>query len=158
RGLSCARRRGLRLRRSAQGRVRSLSGGRRHQQAVPLQDPRAELPAPGGDGLDEPRPHAGRRQRDPGVAGHRVWGDRPVSIRRLAKDQPESFAFTPENAEKAQWWIAKFPAGRQQSAVIALLWLAQKQEGWVCEPALRTVAELLSIPVMRVLECATFYT
>jgi len=81
-----------------------------------------------------------------------------VSVRRLAKDQPESFAFTPENVEKAQWWIAKFPAGRQQSAVIALLWLAQKQEGWVCEPALRTIAELLSIPVMRVLECATFYT
>jgi NADH-quinone oxidoreductase subunit E len=79
-------------------------------------------------------------------------------VRRLAKDQPDSFAFTPENAEKAQWWIAKFPPGRQQSAVIALLWLAQKQEGWVSEPALRAVAELLSIPVMRVLECATFYT
>jgi NADH-quinone oxidoreductase subunit E len=81
-----------------------------------------------------------------------------VSVRRLSKTQPASFAFTPENLEKARWWMAKFPPGRQQSAVIAVLWLAQKQEGWVCEPALRVVAELLSMPVMRVLECATFYT
>ncbi len=55
-----------------------------------------------------------------------------MSVRRLAKEQPASFAFSPENVEKAQWWIGKFPPGRQQSAVIALLWLAQKQEGWVC--------------------------
>ncbi len=81
-----------------------------------------------------------------------------MSVRRLAKEQPTSFAFTPENLEKAKWWMAKFPPGRQQSAVIALLWLAQKQEGWVCEPALRAVAELLGMPVMRVFECATFYT
>jgi NADH-quinone oxidoreductase subunit E len=81
-----------------------------------------------------------------------------VSVRRLAKDQPASFAFTPESLEKAKWWMAKFPAGRQQSAVIALLWLVQKQEGWVPEPALRVVAELLGMPVIRVFECVTFYT
>ena len=81
-----------------------------------------------------------------------------MSVRRLAKEQPASFAFTPENLEKAQWWIAKFPPGRQQSAVIAVLWLVQKQEGWVPEPALRVVAELLGMAVIRVLECATFYT
>jgi NADH-quinone oxidoreductase subunit E len=81
-----------------------------------------------------------------------------MSVRRLAGVQPPSFAFTPENVEKANWWIAKFPAGRQQSAVIALLWLVQKQEGWVPEPALRVVAEMLSMPVIRVFECATFYT
>ena len=81
-----------------------------------------------------------------------------MSVRRLAKDQPASFAFTPENLEKARWWMAKFPPGRQQSAVIAVLWLVQKQEGWVPEPALRVVAELLGMPVMRVFECATFYT
>jgi len=81
-----------------------------------------------------------------------------VSVRRLAKDQPASFAFTPENLEKAKWWISKFPPGRQQSAVIALLWLAQKQEGWVTEPALRVVADMLGMAVIRVLECATFYT
>ncbi|HVN01074.1 MAG TPA: NADH-quinone oxidoreductase subunit NuoE [Caulobacteraceae bacterium] len=81
-----------------------------------------------------------------------------MSVRRLAKDQPASFAFTPENLEKAKWWISKFPPGRQQSAVIALLWLAQKQEGWVTEPALRVVADMLGMAVIRVLECATFYT
>jgi NADH-quinone oxidoreductase subunit E len=81
-----------------------------------------------------------------------------MSVRRLAKQQPASFAFTPENLEKAHWWMAKFPPGRQQSAVIAVLWLVQKQEGWVSEPALRVVAELLGMPVIRVFECVTFYT
>jgi NADH-quinone oxidoreductase subunit E len=81
-----------------------------------------------------------------------------VSVRRLAKEQPATFAFTPETLEKARWWMAKFPPGRQQSAVIAVLWLVQKQEGWVCEPALRVVAELLGMPVIRVFECVTFYT
>jgi len=81
-----------------------------------------------------------------------------MAVRRLAKQQPASFAFTPENLEKATWWMSKFPPGRQQSAVIAVLWLVQKQEGWVPEPALRVVAELLGMAVIRVLECATFYT
>jgi NADH-quinone oxidoreductase subunit E len=81
-----------------------------------------------------------------------------LSVRRLAKDQPDGFAFTAEMMEQVRWWIAKFPPGRQQSAVIALLWLVQKQEGWVPEPALRVVAELLAMPVIRVLEIATFYT
>jgi NADH-quinone oxidoreductase subunit E len=81
-----------------------------------------------------------------------------VSVRRLAKEQPASFAFTSESLEKANWWIAKFPPGRQQSAVIALLWLVQKQEGWVPEPALRVVADMLGMAVIRVLECVTFYT
>src|SRR5579872_5726691 len=81
-----------------------------------------------------------------------------MSVRRLAKDQPASFAFSTESLEKAKFWIAKFPPGRQQSAVIALLWIVQKQEGWVPEPALRVVAEMLAMPVIRVLECVTFYT
>ena len=81
-----------------------------------------------------------------------------MSVRRLAKEQPAAFAFTPESLEKAKWWIGKFPEGRQQSAVIALLWLVQKQHGWVPEPALRVVADMLGMPVIRVFECATFYT
>jgi NADH-quinone oxidoreductase subunit E len=81
-----------------------------------------------------------------------------LSVRRLALEQPASFAFTPQSLEKAQWWIAKFPEGRQQSAVVPLLMLVQKQEGWVPEPALRVVAELLRMPVIRVLENVTFYT
>jgi NADH-quinone oxidoreductase subunit E len=81
-----------------------------------------------------------------------------LSVRRLAKDQPASFAFSAEAQEQVAWWIAKFPQGRQQSAVIPLLWLVQKQEGWVPEPALRVVADILSMPLIRVLEIATFYT
>jgi NADH-quinone oxidoreductase subunit E len=81
-----------------------------------------------------------------------------MSVRRLAKEQPASFAFSDETMDKARWWIAKYPPGRQQSAVIPILWLVQKQEGWVSEPALRAIAELLSMPVIRVLEVATFYT
>ncbi|MCI3134456.1 NADH-quinone oxidoreductase subunit NuoE [Phenylobacterium aquaticum] len=81
-----------------------------------------------------------------------------MSVRRLSPNQPDSFAFTPEQEALAQWWIAKFPAGRQQSAVLPLLWLVQKQQGWVSEPALRVVAEKLGMPVIRVYEVATFYT
>jgi NADH-quinone oxidoreductase subunit E len=81
-----------------------------------------------------------------------------MSVRRLAKEQPARFAFSDATMETANWWIAKYPAGRQQSAVIPILWLVQKQEGWVCEPALQAIAKLLSMPVIRVLEVVTFYT
>ena len=81
-----------------------------------------------------------------------------MSIRRLAADQPASFAFSAETMKAAQGWMANFPAGKQQSAVVPVLWLVQKQEGWVSEPAIRAVAELLGMPVIRVLEVVTFYT
>lgn len=81
-----------------------------------------------------------------------------MSVRRLAKEQPASFAFSAETMATATWWIAKYPAERRQSAVIPILWLVQKQEGWVSEPAIRAIAELLGMPVIRVLEVATFYT
>jgi len=81
-----------------------------------------------------------------------------VSVRRLSPVQPESFAFSADTLKKAQAWMANFPPGKQQSAVVPVLWLVQKQEGWVSEPAIRAVAELLGMPVIRVLEVATFYT
>ena len=81
-----------------------------------------------------------------------------MSVRRLAKDQPASFAFSTKTMDLAQWWIAKYPAEKRQSAVIPILWLIQKQEGWVSEPAIRLTAELLGMPVIRVLEVVTFYT
>ena len=81
-----------------------------------------------------------------------------MSVRRLAKDQPASFAFSAQTLEKANWWIAKYPESRRQSAVIPLLWLAQKQEGWVSEPAITAIAKLLNMAQIRVFECATFYT
>ena len=82
-----------------------------------------------------------------------------MSVRRLADQQPESFAFTPENLAWAQKQIAKYPQGRQASAVIPLLWRAQEQNDyWVSKPAIEYVAEILSMPYIRVLEVATFYT
>ena len=81
-----------------------------------------------------------------------------MSVRRLAKDQPASFAFSKATMKAAKEWIAKYPQGRQQSAVIPILWLVQKQEGWVSEPAIRAVGELLGMARIRVLEVATFYT
>jgi NADH-quinone oxidoreductase subunit E len=81
-----------------------------------------------------------------------------MSVRRLAKEQPASFAFTRATKVKSNWWIAKYPADRRQSAVIPILWLVQKQEGWISEPAIRAIAELLGMPYIRVLEVATFYT
>lgn len=82
-----------------------------------------------------------------------------MSLRRLAKEQPDSFAFTPENLVWAQKQIANYPEGKERSAVILLLWRAQKQnDGWLCEPALRYVGDMLNMAYMRVYEVATFYT
>jgi NADH-quinone oxidoreductase subunit E len=69
-----------------------------------------------------------------------------------------SFAFTPENQAWAKREIAKYPAGKEASAVIALLWRAQEQEGWTTEPAIRAIADQLGMAYIRVLEIATFYT
>ena len=82
-----------------------------------------------------------------------------MSVRRLCAEQPASFAFTPENLAWAQQEIKKYPEGRQASAVIALLWRGQEQnDGWVTEPMIRLVGDMLSMPYIRVLEIATFYT
>ena len=82
-----------------------------------------------------------------------------MAVRRLAEIQPDSFAFTPENQAWVDKQIAKYPAGRQASAVMALLRRAQVQNGgWVRKPAIEKVAEILDMPDIRVLEIATFYS
>ena len=83
-----------------------------------------------------------------------------MSLRRLAPPdvQPASFAFNAENAEWAKMTIAKYPQGRQASAVISLLWRGQEQEGWVTHPMIEVVGKMLTMPFIRVLEVATFYT
>jgi NADH-quinone oxidoreductase subunit E len=78
-------------------------------------------------------------------------------LRRLYHEQPEHFAFTPANLEWAKGQIAKYPEGRQASAVIPLLWRAQEQEGWVTRPAIEEIARMLDMAYIRVLEVATFY-
>jgi NADH-quinone oxidoreductase subunit E len=82
-----------------------------------------------------------------------------MSVRRLADEQPTSFEFTPENRAWVEKELAKYPPGRQASAVIALLWRAQKQCGyWLPRSAIEAVAAMLEMPNIRVLEVATFYT
>ena len=82
-----------------------------------------------------------------------------MSVRRVAENQPDDFVFTIENISWAKEQIANYPKGRQASAIIPLLWQAQKQSGgWLPEPAIRYVAEFLDMPHMRAMEVATFYT
>lgn len=84
-----------------------------------------------------------------------------MSVRRLAPDavQPASFAFDAANENWADQQIAKYPEGRQASAVIPLLWKAQEQhDGWLPRAAIEAVARKLGMAPMRVMEIATFYT
>jgi NADH-quinone oxidoreductase subunit E len=84
-----------------------------------------------------------------------------MSVRRLAPPelQPKEFTFTAENLAWAKQQIAKYPDGRQQSAVIPLLWRAQEQhDGWLPEAAIRYVADMLGMAHIRALEVAAFYT
>lgn len=78
-------------------------------------------------------------------------------LRRLHPEQPESFAFAPANLEWAHEQITKYPAGRQASAIIPLLWRAQEQEGWLTRPAIEYVADMLGMAYIRALEVASFY-
>lgn len=78
---------------------------------------------------------------------------------RIAEDQPDSFAFTAENEKEIKRIIAKYPKGRQASAVMPLLDLAQRQhDNWIPIKAIEVIAEKLDMAKIRVLEVATFYT
>jgi len=94
-----------------------------------------------------------------------------MADRHLAPDTPElrarwgTFVWTAENAAKAKAIVARYPEGRQRSAVMPLLDLAQRQvgaetstQGWLPIPVIEFVARELDMPVIRVLEVATFYT
>ncbi|HEY8194583.1 MAG TPA: NADH-quinone oxidoreductase subunit NuoE [Hyphomicrobium sp.] len=82
-----------------------------------------------------------------------------MAVRRLHPDQPAEFVFSAENLAWAREVIAKYPPGKQASAVLPLLWRAQEQAGgWLTEPAIRTVCDLLDMAYIRGIEIATFYT
>jgi len=82
-----------------------------------------------------------------------------MSVRRLHPDQPSTFSFSPKNDAWAKETIGKYPEGKQASAVIPILWRAQEQnDGWLSEPAMRVVADMLGMAYIRVYEIATFYT
>ncbi len=82
-----------------------------------------------------------------------------MSIKKISKEQPSDFKFNNKNLEEAQKIIKKYPEGKQQSAVMPLLYLAQKQnDNWIPLVAMKYIAKLLSMPYIKVYEVATFYT
>ncbi len=83
-----------------------------------------------------------------------------MTKRAPAKDelQPKTFKFSKVNEAKAKEQIKKYPNGRQASAVISLLYLAQEQEGWISRAAMGHIGEILNMPFIRVFEVVTFYT
>ena len=82
-----------------------------------------------------------------------------MSIKKISKDQPKSFEFTSKNLEIANETIKNYPEGKHQSAVMALLYIVQKQnDNWIPLVALKCIAKFLNIPYIKVYEVATFYT
>ena len=82
-----------------------------------------------------------------------------MSLRRPAKNQPESFEFNASSLEAANVIVAKYPKGKQQSAVMALLYIAQRQNNnWIPLAAMKYIAKFLDMPYIKVYEVATFYT
>tara|TARA_B100001109_G_scaffold191699_1_gene158273 strand:- start:76 stop:684 length:609 start_codon:yes stop_codon:yes gene_type:complete len=82
-----------------------------------------------------------------------------MTLRKISKDQPERFEFDTKNLEEVKKIIKKYPEGKQQSAVMSLLYLAQKQnDNWIPLSAMKHIGKLLDMPYIKVYEVATFYT
>jgi len=82
-----------------------------------------------------------------------------MSIKKISKEQPEKFEFNSANLEKSNKIISNYPEGKQQSAVMALLYIAQRQnDNWIPLAAMKYIGKLLTIPYIKVFEVATFYT
>ena len=82
-----------------------------------------------------------------------------MSIKKISKTQPDKFEFSSQNLEIAKKIISNYPKGKQQSAVMALLYLAQRQnKNWIPLVAMKYLARLLDMPYIKVYEVATFYT
>ena len=82
-----------------------------------------------------------------------------MSLRKPAKNQPENFEFNPSSLEAARKIVDKYPKGKQQSAVMALLYIAQKQNNnWIPLAAMKYIGKYLNIPYIKVYEVATFYS
>jgi NADH-quinone oxidoreductase subunit E len=155
-----------------EGRVRHLPGVRRREQAVPPQDPRARLRAPGGAGGNGDRAHARGRRRGDRHPGHRVWRGRSMSEQGVARTVPTSDGkvFEPGAGPKADLlnehtkheidgFISRFPAGRHRSATLSALRFAQEQnDGFLTTELMDAVAEYLRLPPIQVYEVASFYS
>ena len=82
-----------------------------------------------------------------------------MSIKKISKDQPETFEFNEKSLEIAKKVVSNYPEGKQQSAVMALLYIAQRQNNnWIPLSAMKYIAKFLDMPYIKVYEVATFYT
>ena len=82
-----------------------------------------------------------------------------MTLRKISKDQPENFEFNQENLDQAQRILSKYPKNKKQSAVMSLLYLAQKQNNnWIPLSAMKYIGKFLDMPYIKVYEVATFYT
>tara|TARA_B100000941_G_scaffold237735_1_gene180783 strand:+ start:252 stop:860 length:609 start_codon:yes stop_codon:yes gene_type:complete len=82
-----------------------------------------------------------------------------MSLKKISKDQPENFEFNDRNFELAKKMINNYPEGKQQSAVMSLLYLAQRQNNnWIPLVAMKYIAKFLNMPYIKVYEVATFYS
>ena len=82
-----------------------------------------------------------------------------MSVKKVSKDQPEKFEFNKDSLNIANKIILNYPKGKQQSAVMALLYIAQRQnDNWIPLSAMKYIAKMLNMPYIKVYEVATFYT
>tara|TARA_Y100000590_G_C15491898_1_gene928080 strand:+ start:138 stop:746 length:609 start_codon:yes stop_codon:yes gene_type:complete len=82
-----------------------------------------------------------------------------MSVKKVYKNQPENFIFKTENLKLAKEIISNYPEGKQQSAVMSLLYIAQRQnDNWIPLAAMKYIAKFLSMPYIKVYEVATFYS
>ena len=82
-----------------------------------------------------------------------------MTLRKISKNQPENFEFTKKSLDEVNNIIKKYPTGREQSAVMSLLYIAQKQnDNWIPLSAMKCIAKILNMPYIKVYEVATFYT
>ena len=82
-----------------------------------------------------------------------------MSIKKISKTQPDKFEFNENNLKISKEIISNYPEGKQQSAVMSLLYLAQNQnQNWIPLAAMKYIAKLLNMPYIKVYEVATFYS
>ena len=82
-----------------------------------------------------------------------------MSLKKISKNQPETFEFNKINIELANKMISNYPEGKQQSAVMSLLYIAQRQnDNWIPLASMKYIAKFLSMPYIKVYEVATFYS
>ena len=82
-----------------------------------------------------------------------------MSVKKIHKEQPENFEFSDKSMKAANKIVSNYPSGKQQSAVMALLYIAQRQnDNWIPLQAMKYIAKFLDMPYIKVYEVATFYS